>query len=74
MAGIFAINNEFVWALNHFIIAIARYVPHSEFVTLFNDFAANFHILERRSAHVGQGGLVPNDFWNHIGHQVGVSS
>ena len=47
MAGIFAINNEFVWALNHFIIAIARYVPHSEFVALFDDFAANFHILER---------------------------
>ena len=68
MARVFAVNDEFVWTLNDFIVTVARHIPHGELVSFFDDFAANLHILKRGPPHVGQGGLVANDFRNHIGH------
>src|SRR5205807_3057873 len=59
-----AVDDEIVGLLDRLRVAVARDVPHHDFVTLLDLLAAELEIGERSAAHMGQRGL-PADHLRH---------
>src|SRR6185437_836974 len=64
IAGARPVDDELPGTIDHFLVAVARDVPHHHAVALFNLLAADFSVLQGRAAHMRKRRL-PAD---HLGH------
>src|SRR6185312_8197447 len=58
-----AINDEFVGAIDHVFVAVARDVPHHDLVTLLDLPAAELDVFKRGAAHMRQRRLPADHLW-----------
>ena len=65
------VDEETVGFLDCVFVAIAGDVPHGDLLALAYGFAADFRVLERGAAHVGDRRLVADDFRDHGVDQFG---
>src|ERR1700759_5562803 len=61
-----AVDDELIRPLDHFLVTVARDVPHHDAVAFFDLLAAELGILKRRTPHMGERRL-PADHLRHHG-------
>lgn len=66
LARALPVDDEFLGPVDHRFVAIARKIPHDDFVTLGDALSADLGVFQRGSTHVGERGLPADDFGNHI--------
>src|SRR3984893_12686366 len=66
-----AVDDEAVGVFDRLLVAVARDVPHGDFVALADELAAKYDVFERGAAHVGDRRLVTNGLRRHRVDQFG---
>src|SRR6202035_4962814 len=69
-----AIDDELVRPLYDRVVAISRDVPDDDFVTFLDDFATEFHVFQRGTAHVDHRRLPADDLRDRVGHESRVGT
>src|SRR6185437_14185962 len=70
LAGARAIYQIGVGVFDHFVVAVARDVPHHDLLALPDLLAAEFDVARRVAAHVGEWGLPADGFADHVGDEI----
>ena len=65
MPRVSAVNQELIRTIDHFIVTIARDIPHDHLIAFFDLLAAELKITRGCSTHVGKRRLPTNNFRNH---------
>src|SRR5215469_11672266 len=73
LAGLRAVDDEFVGALDYALVAIARHVPHNDLIASADMLAGELDIASRRSAHVNDRSLVAYCLRHEARHESGVA-